>query len=295
MTCGCALDQFLQALKGALCMPEFPMIGGGYAFASNVNTATSLPANCTTASSANVKGAWAELIASTPFDAGDMVLEIGIGPGSGSNFYTVDIGIGGSGSEVVLIADLACQARSFGASDQAGPYRFRVPVPAGSRISARAADDAAPALPVYVKVTFITPTALNSAFSGVVATYGAISGSRGVNVDPGGTANTLSSWVELTPATVRAHQSITIGCSAGDNSLDGGLSWLMDIGIGGAGSEVVLIPNLSFGAGVINDMPSVLVRAYDLNIPSGVRLSVRAQASIILDGDRDIYVNLYGN
>lgn len=289
MTCTCAFDQFLQALKGALCMPEFPCVAGGHAFSSVVNTGTSLPANCVTTASGGVKGDWAELIDSTPFDAGDLIIEIGT---NGASRYQVDIGIGASGAESVLIADLACQTgASLGRSDT---YRFRIPVPAGSRLSARAADSSGVLAPVYVKITFITPTALNGQFAGAVATYGAFSGSRGVNVDPGAVANTPSAWVEITAATVRAHQSLTVAATVGDFVLSGNAAWLVDIGIGGAGSEVVLIPSIFLGASASADISLGAVQAFDLNVPAGVRLSARAQCSSITNGDRDIYINLYG-
>lgn len=94
--------------------------------------------------SAHTKGAFSagQLIASTAFDACGITVILGnVGTAATTNTrMLVDIGIGGSGSEVVLIPNLLAGQAGAGNSASIGPgiYYFPICIPAGSRLSARA-------------------------------------------------------------------------------------------------------------------------------------------------------------
>lgn len=103
--------------------------------ASNSGTAVSNPAGA-----ANTKNTtWTELIASTAFDAELVVLTLSGSNASGSDTSTLlDIGIGASSSESVLIPDLLAGYVAGGTSATGTrTYMFPLGIPAGSRISAR--------------------------------------------------------------------------------------------------------------------------------------------------------------
>lgn len=87
----------------------------------------------------NNLGAWVPIVSSLAEDC-DMV-EVTLIAGS-SDVNAFDIGVGGSGSEVVIVHNLATNEGSQIAGANTGPtvYRFPLSIPAGSRVSARTQD-----------------------------------------------------------------------------------------------------------------------------------------------------------
>lgn len=84
---------------------------------------------------AHVKGAWVQVLASCPIDADGFYLQLWNSTGSPQD-WLLDIGIGASGSEVVLVPDLYCRSQQ---NDSMGEKIFiPMAIPAGARISARA-------------------------------------------------------------------------------------------------------------------------------------------------------------
>lgn len=89
----------------------------------------------------------------------------------------------------------------------------------------------------------------------------------------GGVANTKGSWVELTSALVFDADGFYV-------SLNNGFArarYYVDIGIGGAGSEVVICPDL-FVYTSLNGQASAFLYI-PLHIPGGVRIAARCQSS----------------
>lgn len=85
----------------------------------------------------NTKGAWTELLASTSRHVSAITLFFDV-KGDAGGTWGVDVGIGDSGSEQVIIENLAVTSQSFrtGASPSTiGP--IWTPIPAGSRIATR--------------------------------------------------------------------------------------------------------------------------------------------------------------
>lgn len=78
-------------------------------------------------------------LGSTTGDLVDLELHFGVGSSSTARFL-VDIALGGVGSEVILIPDIWVQPNTVGFGIKV--FRFKLNVPAGTRISARAASTA---------------------------------------------------------------------------------------------------------------------------------------------------------
>lgn len=104
------------------------------------DTATSRGVTLTAPGSLNTKGPWTELAASTPED----LTVIYLGPqGAGStNFISavgllIDLGIGPSGSEQVVVGDVGISSSSQELLTIRFPMTYAVDVPAGSRLVAR--------------------------------------------------------------------------------------------------------------------------------------------------------------
>jgi hypothetical protein len=223
------------------------------------------------------KGAYVQLIASTLFRYNRIVVYPSYSTDSGLDFL-VDIAIGAAGSEVIILADLFKE--SWGQITALGPiYDFNIDIPAGTRISARCAGYA-----YNTKKTSVGVHLMNTGFYknhlGIVDNYGLNAADcGGVSIDPGGTANTKGAWSQITASTTRTIRELMTVFGNQRNTGRALYHWLVDIGIGGAGSEVVIIPDIPFNCGANLTLYPVNSVLYPVAIPAGTRLSVRAMCS----------------
>jgi len=84
--------------------------------------------------------------------AGDIVTINGLTYTAATDFE-VDIGIGPSGSEEVLIPNVTYHVSVAGLNIISVPYPFKVEIPAGSRISARASNAAVQTVDIDINIT----------------------------------------------------------------------------------------------------------------------------------------------
>lgn len=250
------------------------------------STGTAIASSATT----NTKGSWVELIASTAFDSSwVMVNWAGFDNVAGPDFL-FDIGVGASGSEQVIVANLIAGQRGTWVP---GGYLFPLAIPAGSRVAMRAQVNSGSARTGRVAIQ-IFGGGWNQDPGNRVVTYGAATAdSGGVNVDPGGTVNTEGAWSEITSATTHDHFWLSLGIG---NQLNTGRSlcdWLIDIAAGASGSEQLLIADLVM-TGVAASLMVPQVFSLPMSVPAGTRLSVRAQCSINDATDRTFDAVVYG-
>jgi hypothetical protein len=87
---------------------------------------------------AHTKGLWAQLVASTTRDAkGFTLVVINDASSTASSRHLVDVAVGAAGSEVIVLANMQAFFQGFqGGETVVGP--IWTPIPAGSRIAARA-------------------------------------------------------------------------------------------------------------------------------------------------------------
>ena len=251
------------------------------------------PAN----TSANVKGSWVDLGAATGFayeaftvcvhsegDASPVVAD-----------FMLDLGISDGSNRAIIVADLHC-AFAKAIREQGLQIYIPVHVPAGAQLSARVASSVAAEALALVVIGHASGLGGAPGFSRCVALFTPRS-SRGINVDPGGSANTKSGWTEITsscPENIGAMFGL-VGYD-GDVSRAASASMLIDIGIGAASSEFVLYPNASIHWGAVKDGPSNCPRipVFACNVPKTTRIAARAQCLHATDSDRDIDLALYG-
>ncbi|MGH3672189.1 MAG: hypothetical protein ACRDSH_16405 [Pseudonocardiaceae bacterium] len=260
--------------------------------AGTSNSETPVTSNAT----ANTKGSWAQLAGSTTFDAAMLMLNISTQ--FGDTNYLIDIGIGGAGSEQIIIPDLAVALNNGTAVSVSIP----IAVPAGSRIAARCQDDFGGST-AYLSGILYSASFLNMPPFHTVTAYGAVTGtSSGTIADAGATANTKGAWAQLTASTSQAHSGLLVAAVRPVLStvITANYSQLADIGIGGAGSEQILIPNL-FSFASRSSQPSfkglVSPGVFHLppcDIPPGVRLAVRQQSTTTNASDRQGAYVVYG-
>jgi hypothetical protein len=215
---------------------------------------------------AHVKGAWTEIIASSSADADCVDLAIqAIGASSVDTGTLVDVGIGGSGSEVAIISNIAVGSFATVANAPfANKIRIPVFVPAGSRISVRIQSVVTLGKTGQFAIRLMSggnPSATSST-SEALGTFPASSE---------GTALNSTGWTEIVAATSKHYQYLLLIPSA-SNSVLASLTRTIVFGSGASGSEVSLTSQV-FASTNQELVGLVDVDGVQGNFPAGIRLA----------------------
>lgn len=261
-------------------MGDFPALQGS-------RQESSLLVTVTASGSANAKGSWTELIATTGFQATGIAV---FGRWSTVAGGILDIGIGAAGSEQVLVPNLRFNAKmdstSTAGHTPAGMSPvFPISVPAGSRISARLQSAAASATQ-SVRVVLLGGGFLPGEPQGKVTDYGVggVGASFGTQITPSATANTYGSWVQLSSGISAPINALVIALGDQNSTGPGDGNWLIDVGVGAASSEVAVLSGLPFSwwlgaTGSPCGIGPQMLGPFPVSIPSGARLSARTQST----------------
>lgn len=205
------------------------------------STGTSLASNSTSG-----KLAWSEIIPSSDFDAHSILLSYSAHTKYG-NSALVDIGLGAAGSEQVVVENILADVGKGSASAYvANSLLLPLHIPAGTRVAARQQVNITASVGVSVVMNLIggglagIPSISRAFGIGVDTTNGSCGGS--VIATPG-TSNTESSWVELTSSLASDLVGFFILTTKTSN-FNSDTIGLLDIGIGAAGSESILIEDI---------------------------------------------------
>jgi hypothetical protein len=275
---------------------DWPIIEGQFVETHGEGSSTVYGTQISGSAFANVKGAWAQL-GTMAAKSGSFLLSMRDANNGQPNPFSglLDIGIDPAGgtSYTVVVPNIYF-----------GPVRgpifdtwWPVPIPAGATVAARLQGSTASPSIVRVRVT-IYPTAYGWATPPRLqhaADYGTVTGSStGTQIDPGGTANTKGSWVQLIASTTYPTRWLGL-ISHMENSNVQVSNFKLDIGVGGSGSEVVIVADKLAEGSSLSDtiLPANLYRSW-LSVPQGSRLAVRAQCSITDATDRLFKCALYG-
>lgn len=228
-----------------------------------------------TDATANTKGSYTSMIASTAFDATSLLV-MTCYTYSHTVSFLFDIAVGASSSEQIIIPDVYINGGDSG-REQIFMQEFPVDIPAGTRISART--QCSTTGPQNLGLSFRPMRGGFFSFGGSpkITTYGAnTSDSGGVSIDPGGTADTKGSWVEITSSCSEVYGLMI--CTGSESLAPQWTHFLIDIGVGGAGSEVVVIADhLVVSTNVVGlgftPMHSIW---YPARIPAGTRIAARS-------------------
>lgn len=269
-------------------MPDFNTLAGG------ATESSPSPGSSTTVvvsdASTDTKGSWSQLIASTAYPTAWVV----ICPQNVSSIdsYLIDIGVGASTAEKVIIPDLHYKANAGAADAAGGSWTIPVSIPAGTRLSVRCASSSSGADSVNIGITCIAAQ-MASTVGFRCEGFGAnTTGSTGTTIDPGGTANTEGSWTQLIASTAFPYRWLAL--SVRGNNIAAATNWLLDIGIGANPNEKILIPDLGIGASSNGDVVSPSTINIPVNIPAGTRLSARCQCSLNTATNRNLLVSGVG-
>ena len=273
-------------------MGDWPILLDGQRIESiGVDGANSRGTGLVAPASTNTKGSYVQLTASTSFAAGMMMIRMGdttVPPEE----MLVDIAVGGSGSEQVIIENLLL---SHGGEEFTWLYQFPVRIPAGSRVAARAQASSADAR-TRISAQLIAGGFLGSAPYGGVVTLGAnTADSGGTQIDPGGTANTKGSYSELMASTDKDIFALSLANGGQGNTARTFGNYLLDIAVGGSGSEQVIIPDLHLLASNVGDgIYPIITPLIPCYIPAGSRVAARASCDFTNATDRLFDLIAYG-
>lgn len=270
--------------QGGILIPLDSVTSPRASNSNGINTSTTAPVEVIAQASntINTKGAWIEYIASTSQDTQWIEIAAYNNFLNGSDTSALlDVGIGASGSEQVLISNLACGHKASFSNQSGLPeiQMFPVEIAAGTRVSIRVQSVIADRQ-VTVAMRFLTsPFDINS--SGI-DTINANTANSNVTTELATAAiNTKAAWTELVASTVNAYQGILIGMQLGptQTSVVSG-NYLLDIAIGPGGSEQIIIQDLPFTTGSSETVFRRLSQSFfQYDIPAGTRIAARFQRS----------------
>jgi hypothetical protein len=121
------------------------------------------------------------------------------------------------------------------------------------------------------------PLAVPPAFGQVQISHFTASARDPITVTSGGTAHTKGNWTQLIASTPYDAYGIWVSIE-GVHVADTNTAYLVDIGVGPAGSEVVVLPNLD-AWGADNTGWGLRLYWFPVYIPAGSRIVARSQAS----------------
>ena len=278
-------------------MPDWTTLEGARIKTEGADAANSRGTGVTASATLNTKGAYTQLTASLSQDADGLVLNV-LQAGSTNCSYLLDLAIGTAGSEQIIVPDLLASTGSGGGGVvMGGSVYLPIPTRAGQRLAARCQASTASAV-LRVLAHTVKYGLGNAAELGRIVSIGtAAATSRGTSIDPGASAGAKGAWTQLTASSPIPARGVIVMLGNQNNSARTNCTWLVDIGIGAAGSETVLMPDMLFagsaGADTIGPCYWPLTA---VAIPAGTRIAARASCSITDATDRlfDIALLLVG-
>lgn len=208
-------------------------------------------------------GAWVQLSAALPYATAG----IWLGATSGNMDY-VEIGVGAGGSEQVVAEVFAQGIVATGRSEMYLPIALNKGQRVAARVSSTNVWSTTDTIDLYLRpalMSWLCPVG----FSKVVLLANA------ANNDSGGTANTLSAWAEVAASTAaHAKAAIVVAANVGAGATNSSAIW--NLGVGAAGSEIVVAAGTLNHVGYQGDGAAVTI---PIDIPAGSRVAIRHQAS----------------
>lgn len=250
-----------------------------------VPAGTSGGVSITPNAAAHTKGDWVEIgISTIPCDG----FFVQANAGEVADDYLFDIGIGGTGVEVVIVQDILISAMP-GTTGFGDPVGFYIPLPqmSATRFSVRTQCSQASAAALSVNMILANGGSYEAMRRNRATTYGANTGTtRGTSIDPGGSANADGTWVQISGAISNPIEAVLLCYGNQQNTARTTASWRTDLGFGASLSEVVVVPQTQLRAVDSTDMVRPLVAEREAAIAAGERLVARARCSITDATDR---------
>jgi hypothetical protein len=222
---------------------------------------------------AGVFGSWVQIVGATTYDACWINVYLNWGA-SNSQAVQINVGIGASGSERIILNNL--MLGQFNGNASVNCYGFPICIPAGTAVSAQAAASNTTNETVYAYFQLF-----DGGFSGMEGCAGvdAIGVTSGHGTHILSTPSAKSSFAQMTAATVRDYMGFYMALDTGTvNSGYATQNIVWDLAIGGAGAEVIIVPDTTsaFSASATYSNTAVVGPLF-IPIPAGSRISWRIQ------------------
>jgi len=252
------------------------------------STTSSAGTTITASSTTHTKGSWTQMVSDT--GGRSLGIAIWLDNTATSNTNTsmlVDIGIGGAGSETVLIPDLAAgYALNPSVANVAHSYFFPLFIPAGSRIAARAQAQIASDTVVCRVNLFQRPMGVGWVGTRVTA-YGVTSASsRGTTCTASGTMNTYGTAGTLSASTANGIKYMQVGMQGNSSAALTDSRVLADIRLGASTSIAgPLICNMDTGTESVGfSHANQQLQAMAFSLPSAQDLRVAVMSTVASQG-----------
>lgn len=246
----------------------------------------------------HVKGAYVELVASTPWDSSRFWFHMQ-SHSSSIRAWLTDFSKGAAAAETVVVANMSTNSSDGNASNgHDGPcdadFECYADIAAGTRLAFRGqSDTASTAVTIFCKV-MIEDRALNSRVNPVTYATNSSGASWGTTIDAGAVANTKGSYTELTAATSQDHDAWMINVANRANLAPTACYWNLDIATGAIAAEVIIFPDLMLRAITVQETICPLTRTLRFTVASGTRLSARTACTTTDSFDRTFDMQVIG-
>lgn len=272
-------------------MAYYPADATGLVYMTYPAGPTALATTLTANASANTKGVYAEMVASSAAATNWLQLQIILTNITSMNGVLCDIATGAAASEVVLIPNIYSEGNTSGSVIPHAIYGpWPVDIAASTRIACRIQGGTGG---VAIQVVL---THWNAGDTDGATAYTAIgvstTTSAGPTVDPGGSANTKGAYTEIVASSAALAQVLTLETCSDANAAPTSATWYLDVATGAAASEVVLIPDMvrtSSGTTECLFPRSNTVLTY---IAASTRIAVRSACSVTDATDRILRVGM---
>lgn len=256
-------------------MPWFVSDAGSNASGGTI-AGTSLMTSVAASITANALGNWTQLHAAAPFPVSNLDLMMGKANWGASSTNTqalLDIGFGINPNEAPIVQNVA-----FGGAMAFASWTFPIYIPVGSRIVMRIRSAVGSKSNTFAVSLSGGGTGMEAAHAAV--TYGAVTAtSIGTVLTTATLANTKSAWTTITAATTSPARWILVGLGMPNTTLPTVSDGLLDIGMGAAAAESVIVPDNPFTIVTGNLINGALPLMFPVSIPAGIRLAARYQST----------------
>lgn len=257
-------------------MPDWPLLGDGQRIEQIATGSNYI------GSSANNAGSFHELVAATEFDAHALTVTLMNFADNGNAL--VDLAIGGSGSEVIIIPQMAISLQT----NHPATFQWPVSIPAGSRVSVRIRHRASNGQVRVWAQLFGQGLRPSQPYQRVIA-YGAnTADSGGAEISIPDASDTFGSYAEITSATDTDHELWTFAVHVGGLFTHNNVRYDLEVAIGAASSEVTVYRAYMATDSSYDQIQPYVLGPVALSIPAGTRLSARMKKSATIARTMDI-------
>jgi hypothetical protein len=255
-------------------------MAGGFPYSPNLSIGTNLGAvtgsstgtTVTASASLNTKGSWVSL-GQIQKDVCALLVMLNKTGGT-ATAIAVDIGVGASGSQVVVVSNLLINCTTSATAVFCSDIFVPVNIPAGASVWARCQASVASATVVASVIVFDGDISTSTGCAGIDAIGFNASNTTTTSLTSSATAHTKGAYSTV-GVTTRDYCGLVLRCGSATSTA----AYLCDVAVGDAGVEQIIIPNAnargnSLGAGSFGG--SVFL---PISIPAGTRISGRSQGS----------------